>query len=92
MYGEGQRTRRFCHVADVVPAPVALMDRRAAVGGVYNVGSEEEVSINDPARRVIELAGSDTLVGHVSYEQACGRSFDDVLAPGRRSGSPRGTT
>ncbi|HYE18284.1 MAG TPA: NAD-dependent epimerase/dehydratase family protein [Tepidisphaeraceae bacterium] len=78
VYGDGKQTRCFCHVADVVGALVALMATRGAVGGVYNVGSDEEVSINELARRVIALTGSRSAVEHLTYAQAYGQPFDDM--------------
>ena len=54
------------------------METPAAVGQVFNLGGEEEVSINDHARRVVKLAGSSSPIEHVSYEQAYGHRFDDM--------------
>ena len=76
--GDGTQTRCFCHVRDVVDALVRLMDTPAAAGRVFNLGGDEEVSINDLARRVIALAGSRSGIEHVSYEQAYGHQFEDM--------------
>jgi len=78
VYGDGAQTRCFCHVADVVGALAALMATPGAVGGVYNVGSDEEVSINELARRVITLTNSKSAVEHITYAQAYGQPFDDM--------------
>lgn len=78
VYGDGTQTRCFSHVLDVINAITQLMATPKAVGGVYNVGGEQEVSINDLARRVIELTGSKSKVVHISYEQAYGVAFDDL--------------
>ena len=78
VYGDGAQTRCFCHVSDVVDAMVRLFASPAAVGQVFNLGSDEEISINDLARRVISLAGSRSSVEHLSYEQAYGQKFDDM--------------
>jgi UDP-glucose 4-epimerase len=78
VYGDGSQTRCFCHVSDVVDALVKLFDQPGAVGRVFNLGSDEEVSIEELARRVIEAAGSASTIEHVPYEQAYGRSFDDL--------------
>lgn len=78
IYGDGKQTRCFCHVSDVADAIVRLTESAAAVGQVFNVGSDEEVSIEQLARRVIELAGSKSTLRYVPYEQAYGRSFDDL--------------
>ncbi len=78
VYGDGTQTRCFCHVRDVVDALVRLMAKKEAAGEVYNVGSNEEVSILDLARRVIQRTGSSSQIEFMTYEQAFGRSFDDM--------------
>lgn len=78
VYGDGKQTRCFCHVTDVVAALAQLMNRPEAAGQVFNIGSDEEISINDLARRVIALAESKSPVEHLSYEQAYGQQFDDL--------------
>jgi len=78
VYGDGTQTRCFCHVADVAGALVTLIDTPAARGEVFNVGSDAEISMNDLAARVIEITRSDSRIVHVPYEQAYGRSFDDM--------------
>ena len=79
VYGDGKQARCFCHVADVVDALVRLMDKRSAAGEVYNVGSDEEISIFGLASRVIERTKSTSQIEFKTYEQAFGRSFDDML-------------
>ena len=78
VYGDGSQTRCFCHVDDVTDALVKLTLRSAHAGEVFNLGSDEEISMNDLAHRVIALAGSKSLIEHVPYEVAYGRSFDDL--------------
>jgi UDP-glucose 4-epimerase len=78
VHGDGSQTRSFCHVSDVVDALLKLMNNAATVGQVFNIGGEEEMSINDLARRVVRLSGSASAIEHVSYEQAYGHRFDDM--------------
>jgi UDP-glucose 4-epimerase len=78
VYGDGEQTRCFCHVADVVAALVKLMNTPSAVGDVFNLGSDQEVSMNELARRVIALTGSKSAIQHIPYEQAYGLQFDDM--------------
>jgi UDP-glucose 4-epimerase len=78
VYGDGNQSRCFCHVSDVVNALVQLMDKPGAVGEVFNLGSDEEITINDLAKRVIQLAGSSSKIEYVSYEKAYGQAFDDL--------------
>jgi UDP-glucose 4-epimerase len=78
VYGDGEQTRCFCHVGDVVGALDQLIRTPEAVGEVFNVGSDQEVSMNALAQRVIEMAGSKSAIEHVPYEQAYGQQFDDM--------------
>lgn len=79
VYGDGKQCRCFCHVDDVADALERLMAKTSAAGEVYNIGSNEEVSILDLANRVIKRTGSSSKIEFVTYEQAFGRSFDDML-------------
>lgn len=79
VYGDGSQTRCFCDVADVVRAITALVSLPEAVGNVYNIGGNEEVSIADLARKVIDLTGSSSSLTFVPYEQAYGVKFQDML-------------
>ena len=76
--GDGEQTRCFCHVVDVVDALVRLIESPGCVGRVFNLGGEEEISINALAERVISLSGSSSAVEHISYQQAYGHQFEDM--------------
>ena len=76
--GDGTQTRCFCHVADIVDALVKLMRTPGAAGQVFNLGGDEEISINDLARRVIALTGSSSPIQHISYKEAYGHQFEDM--------------
>jgi UDP-glucose 4-epimerase len=65
-------------VGDIVDALIKLMATPSAVGQVFNLGSDEEISINDLAHRVISLAASKSRIEHISYEQAYGHRFEDM--------------
>ena len=78
IHGDGSQSRCFTDVSDVVSALVGLMDHPAAVGEVFNVGSQEEVTILDLAERVRTLAGSDSEIVRIPYEQAYGDGFEDM--------------
>ena len=78
VYGDGTQTRCFCHVDDVTAALVKLMQTPEAVGQVFNLGSDQEISINALADRVIRLAGSTSTIERLSYEAAYGQQFDDL--------------
>lgn len=78
IYGDGRQTRCFCCVYDVVEGLMALMDCKEACGKVYNMGSEEEVSIEKLADTIIRMTQSRSVKEHLSYEQAYGKPFDDM--------------
>ena len=78
IHGDGDQTRCFCHVADTIRALSGLMaDGRS--GEIYNVGSEERISINGLAERVKELTDSGSSVEYVSYEDVYGIGIEDML-------------
>jgi UDP-glucose 4-epimerase len=79
IYGTGEQTRCFCHVMDAVPALVEVMSRAEAVGQIYNVGSDREISMNALAALVIERCGSASPVLHIPYSEAYGPGFDDMM-------------
>jgi len=79
VYGDGEQTRSFCHVRDVVPALVDLMNCEDAVGKVVNIGSDEEVSINHLAERIKELTGSTSQIIYIPYEKAYTEGFEDMM-------------
>jgi UDP-glucose 4-epimerase len=78
VFGDGEQTRCFCHVFDTVHALLLLLDCPAADNEIFNIGSPSQISINDLARRVIELAGSGSAIEHVSYEEAYAPGFEDM--------------
>jgi UDP-glucose 4-epimerase len=79
IYGTGRQSRCFAYVGDVVEALSALMNCNEAAGQVYNVGSTEEITIEELADKVIRLTGSKSEKRTISYEEAYGRAFDDML-------------
>jgi UDP-glucose 4-epimerase len=79
VYGDGTQTRCFCHVTDVVEALDRLLQMPSAVGRVFNLGGDEEISILDLARKVIKLTDSGSRIQLIPYEQAYGQPFDDLV-------------
>jgi UDP-glucose 4-epimerase len=78
VHGDGQQTRCFCHVADVIGAMVNLMAEPGAQGRVFNVGSEEETSIEALARMIVEVTGSSSEVQFVPHREVFGEDFEDL--------------
>ncbi len=79
VYGTGDQSRCFTNVADVVGALIKLMDCPEAVGRVVNIGSVELITIAALAEKIIAMTGSKSEIRRLTYEQAYGRPFDDML-------------
>jgi UDP-glucose 4-epimerase len=77
VYGDGQQTRCFCNVHDVVGAIHELAETPKAVGEVFNIGSGEEISIQQLAERVKARANSTAEIRLVPYDQAYEAGFED---------------
>lgn len=78
IYGDGNQTRCFAHVYDVVDAVIAVAFAQNTLGRVINVGNNVEISMNDLAKKIIEETGSTSKVVHIPYEQAYGDGFEDM--------------
>ncbi|PPB79518.1 UDP-glucose 4-epimerase [Albidovulum inexpectatum] len=78
VHGDGQQSRCFGHVADVVEALVRLMDCDAARGRVFNIGNDQEVTIRALAERIIAMTGSNAPIIHVPYESVYPEGFEDM--------------
>ena len=78
VYGDGQQSRCFTYVGDVVEAIAGLANEPSSVGEIFNIGSTEEVTIEALARRTIDLAESASEIVYVPYEQAYEQGFEDM--------------
>jgi UDP-glucose 4-epimerase len=78
VYGDGKQTRTFTYVKDVVDALMGLMASLKATGEVFNVGGTKEISIEDVAKRIIAMTGSDSKIEYIPYEVAFGKDFEDM--------------
>lgn len=78
VYGDGKQTRCFGYVGDVVSALVDLMDHEGAVGQVFNIGSNHEVSITQLAERIKELTASESEIHYIPYDEAYEEGFEDM--------------
>ncbi len=78
IYGDGEQSRCFVNVADIVDAIVQLSSHLAAVGQVFNIGSTEEVTIRTLAEMVISATGSQSKIVYVPYEEAYAPGFEDM--------------
>lgn len=78
VHGDGKQTRSFTYVSDVVEALVGLAKHPKAVGGVFNVGSGEEITINRLALLIKEMTKSKSKIVHLPYSQAYEKGFEDM--------------
>ena len=78
VYGSGRQTRCFCNVADTTRAIIGLVEEPAAVGEIFNIGTTQEVTIDDLAQRVKAMTGSSSEIVYVPYGQAYAPGFEDM--------------
>jgi UDP-glucose 4-epimerase len=78
VYGNGEQTRTFTHVTDVVGALMGLMASDKANGEVFNIGGTEETTILKLAEKIIQKTGSKSKIALVPYEEAFEKDFEDM--------------
>ena len=78
VYGTGKQTRCFIHVEDVVKTLIKLAEEPKAVGEVFNIGSQEEVSIEQLAKEIIRITKSKSKIEYIPYEKAYEEGFEDM--------------
>ena len=78
VYGSGDQIRCFCHVDDAVKALLLVMDSDKAIGEVFNVGNNQQISIMELAKKVIEITGSNSSIEKIAYEKAYPEGFEDM--------------
>jgi len=78
VYGLGDQIRCFCHVSDAVRGLLLVMDSDKAIGEVFNVGNNQQISIMELAKKVIEITGSKSIIEKIAYEKAYPEGFEDM--------------
>jgi UDP-glucose 4-epimerase len=78
VYGSGDQIRCFCHVTDAVRGLLLVMDSDKAIGEVFNVGNNQQISIMELAKKVIEITGSKSKIEKIAYEKAYPQGFEDM--------------
>ena len=78
VYGDGQQSRCFCHVADVVKALKSLLHCKESYGKICNIGSQDLITIEDLAKKTIAQLNSQSQLERIPYEQAYGKGFEDM--------------
>jgi UDP-glucose 4-epimerase len=79
IFGDGHQSRCFTYVGDAVDAIQRLAETPRALGQVINVGNNSlEISIEDLAKKIIELTGSKSKLTYIPYAQAYPLGFEDM--------------
>jgi UDP-glucose 4-epimerase len=78
VYGHGDQIRCFCHVDDAVRALLLVMDSDKAVGNVFNIGNNQQISILELAKKVIKITRSKSEIVKLPYSEAYPEGFEDM--------------
>ncbi len=78
VYGDGEQSRCFGHVTDVVNALAKLLETPSCFGRVINIGNPEEITIKGLAEKAIEMTGSSSEITYTPYSEAYGEGFEDM--------------
>ena len=78
VYGNGSQSRCFCHINDAIRAILSLLDSNATLGEVCNIGSDEEITIQDLATKIAEQTKSKSIITNIVYEDAYSPGFEDM--------------
>jgi UDP-glucose 4-epimerase len=76
--GDGSQTRCFTYVSDAIRATVQAGLKGEAIGGIFNIGTDEEISILDFAKAMIEVARSPSRIRFVTQQSVYGNSYEDI--------------
>jgi UDP-glucose 4-epimerase len=77
VYGDGTQSRTFCSVTDVVKALVLLMESEESIGETFNIGSTDEITINNLAKKVIKLTNSKSEIVYKKHSEVFGDNFEE---------------
>jgi len=78
VYGSGDQIRCFCHVGDAIRALLLVIDSDKAIGEVFNIGNNQQISIMDLAKKVIKITGSKSEIRKIPYSEAYPEGFEDM--------------
>jgi len=78
VYGTGKQSRCFLHVKDAVSALIRLVEEPSAVGAVFNIGSQEEITIEQLAKEIIRITNSKSKIEYIPYDKAYEEGFEDM--------------
>jgi UDP-glucose 4-epimerase len=77
VYGDGTQSRTFSAVSDVVLALTGLLKTKSTIGEVFNVGGNQQISILDLAKKVIEITNSNSQIAYKPYSEVYGSDFEE---------------
>jgi len=78
VYGDGLQSRCFAHVTDVVEGLIKLLENPACFGQVINIGNDQEITIKELAKKVLEITGSKSEIRYIDYKDVYGDGFEDM--------------
>jgi UDP-glucose 4-epimerase len=78
VFGDGKQARCFANVRDVVRAITELAEKKDVEGQVYNIGSQEKITIRDLAKKVKSLCNSQSKIVSIPYDDAFEKGFEDM--------------
>jgi len=78
VYGSGEQIRCFCHVKDAVRALILVIDSKKSIGEVFNIGNNQQVTIMELGKKIIEMTGSKSNIETIPYEKAYPEGFEDM--------------
>jgi len=78
VYGTGRQSRCFVHVKDAVKALIKLSKEPKAIGEVFNLGSQEEITIEQLAKEIIKITNSSSKIEYIPYDKAYEEGFEDM--------------
>ena len=76
--GDGKQTRCFTYISDVIQGVVAAGERPAAIGGIFNLGTPVETSINELVEIVCKTVGHRPPVKYVGLDEVYGKGYEDI--------------
>lgn len=78
VYGDGKQSRCFCDVDDVTDGMIKLMNYKKAEGGIFNIGTDKDITIEELAKKIKKMTNSRSKIEYIKYEDAYEEGFEDM--------------
>ena len=75
VYGTGEQVRCFFHIDDATDAMIKCCEHK---NQLFNIGNDQPITINELAKKVIEISGSNSKIIHVPYEKIFSKNYGDI--------------